>query len=84
MLTRIPTRLTTIQPEEKYCTLHRKGNHNTSECYTLNIKALKLKKSNPEKYKGRNTGEFMTILNNVVRKMSNVGTSNKRAKVEEE
>ena len=69
--------------DDKYCTLHGKGNHSTSECFTLKRKANKLKKDNPDKFRGKKTNEMMTILNNVVTKMSTAGTKSQQA-VEEE
>ena len=61
---------------DKFCTVHGKGNHDTSECYTLKRKANKLRKSNPEMFNGKKTEEMMNILNNVVTKMSNAGINN--------
>ena len=69
--------------DDKYCTPHGKGNHSTSDCFTLKRKANKLKKDNPEKFRGKKTNEMMTILNNVVTKMSTAGTKSQQA-VEEE
>ena len=64
--------------------INGKGNHSASECFTFKRKSNNLNKINPERFKGKNTGEMMTILNNVVNKISNAGTTTQQSKVEEE